>query len=143
MLSVFESALLDRHLRGCASCSAFSVGAEAQAGLLRAAPLEELERRVVIPVSPMRRMGRGAVGAVGASLAAAAAAAVFIFSGVGSTSNGPALTSAHAGAPVMVSFAASPSPASAKAVEVPRLRVQPASIADGPVHGYFNVPVVE
>jgi len=140
MLSVFESALLDRHLRGCASCKAFAVSVEAQAALLRAAPLAELERRVVIPASPARRIGRTAVGVLSASLAAAAAAAVFIFSGAGSTTNGPSTLTAARGAPVMVTFAASPSPASAT-VEVPRLRVQPASIADGPVHGIFNEPV--
>ena len=140
MLSVFESALLDRHLRGCASCSAFAVSAEAQAALLRAAPLEVLERRVVIPASPVRRIGRAAAGVLSASVAAAAAVAVFMFSGAGSTGNGPSLAAARSGAPVMVTFAASPSPASAT-VEVPRLRVQPASIADGPVHGYFNEPV--
>jgi hypothetical protein len=36
----------------------------------------------------------------------------------------------------MVVFPAEPS--TNVNVEVPRLRMQPASIADGPVHGYFS-----
>ena len=44
------------------------------------------------------------------------------------------------GAPVMVVVAARPSMANVNVV-VPRLRMQPASIADGPLHGYFSEPV--
>jgi hypothetical protein len=138
MLSVFESALLERHLRGCASCRAFAVGAEAQAALLRAAPLELLETQVVLPV-PARRIGRGAVGTLVATLGAAAAAVVLVFPSTGPTTKGHAVVSAARGAPVMMVFAASPS-ATSTSVEVPRLRMQPASIADGPVHGLFNAP---
>ena len=43
------------------------------------------------------------------------------------------------GAPVMVVVAASPSLGVHETV--PRLTMQPASVADGPVHGLFNTPV--
>jgi len=137
MLSMFESALLERHLRGCESCRAFAVSAEAQVALLRSAPLERLERPVELP-APARRIGRGAVGALAATLAAAAAAAAVVFSS-GGPANGPVL-SATRGAPVVISYPARPSISSTAQVEVPRLRLQPASIADGPVHGLFNDP---
>jgi anti-sigma factor RsiW len=138
MLSMFESALLERHLRGCASCRAFAVSADAQAALLRGAPLERLERPVELP-APVRRIGRGAVGTLAATLTAAAAAVAVVFSS-GGPANGPTLSAAR-GAPVMISYPARPSISSSNKIEVPRLRLQPASIADGPVHGLFNDPV--
>ena len=137
MLSMFESALLERHLRGCESCRAFAVSAEAQVSLLRSAPLERLERPVELP-APARRIGRGAVGTLAATLTAAAAAVAVVFFS-GGPANGPALTAAR-GAPVLISYAARPSISSTAQVEVPRLRLQPASIADGPVHGLFDEP---
>jgi hypothetical protein len=133
MLSAFESALLDRHLRGCADCRAFAAGAEAQTSLLRAAVLERPTRPVTIPAASARSVPRGVAGALSACLVAAAAAAVLVWPGA--HSGQPALTAAK-GAPVLVTFPAEPS-VNAN-VEVPRLRMQPASIADGPVHGYFS-----
>jgi hypothetical protein len=63
-----------------------------------------------------------------------------VFPGTGPTTKGQAVVSAARGAaPVMMVFAASPS-ATSTSVEVPRLRMQPASIADGPVHGLFSAP---
>ena len=44
MLSAFESALLDRHLRGCPSCRSFAIDAEEQTRLLRSALLEQPTR---------------------------------------------------------------------------------------------------
>jgi hypothetical protein len=43
------------------------------------------------------------------------------------------------GAPVLVVVAARPSVSTDETV--PRLQMQPASVADGPVHGLFNTPV--
>jgi predicted anti-sigma-YlaC factor YlaD len=49
VLSLFESALLERHLRKCADCSDFSAVAAAQTQLLRSAELEQPLRPVAIP----------------------------------------------------------------------------------------------
>ena len=75
VLSLFESALLDRHLRRCADCRAFAAGAAAQTQLLRTAELEQPLRPVALPAGrrrPVRRVAAGALTAV-ASVAAAAA----------------------------------------------------------------------
>jgi hypothetical protein len=133
MLSAFESALLDRHLRGCAACRAFAVSAEAQTRLLRGALLERPTRAVSIPAAPAGTIPRSIAGALSACLVAVAAAAVFVWPAAHS---GPPTLRAERGAPVMVVFPAEPSRNAN--VEVPRLKLQPASIADGPVHGYFS-----
>ena len=60
----------------------------------------------------------------------------------GAKNTGAALSaSSHVetGAPVMVVVAANPSIGANETV--PRLQMQPASVADGPVHGLFNTPV--
>ena len=76
-----------------------------------------------------------------ACLVAAAAAAVLVWPGARTGSSGRAVGfSGRVGAPVLVVSPAEPSTANAS-VEVPRLKLQPASIADGPVHGYFSTPV--
>jgi predicted anti-sigma-YlaC factor YlaD len=137
MLSAFESALLDRHLRGCAECRSFAVGTGSLTELLRDAPLEQPERTVQIPHAPAHAIPRSVGGVLSACLVAAAAAAVLVWPGA---KPGEPTFSARAGAPVMVVFPAKPSMTNAN-VEVPRLRMQPASIADGPVHGYFSEPV--
>lgn len=140
MLSSFESALLDRHLRGCPSCSAFAVGATEQTRLLRDAVLEVPTRRPVsVPSVPAHAIRRSAAGAVSTCLVAAAAAIVLVWPGAGSQLN-HAGQSLGVGAAVMVVVAAEPSVGNANVV-VPRLRLQPASIADGSVHGYFSAPV--
>ena len=137
MLSAFESALLDRHLRGCVECRSFAAGAGSLTELLRDAPLEQPERPVQIPRTPAHAIPRSVGGVLSACLVAAAAAAVLVWPAAKPSQ--PTL-SAGAGAPVMVVFPAKPSMTNAN-VEVPRLRMQPASIADGPVHGYFSEPV--
>jgi predicted anti-sigma-YlaC factor YlaD len=142
MLSTFEAALLDRHLRRCAECRRFAASAAAQTQLLRAAELELPERPVAIPSRGTRQqIRRGAVGALSA-VAAAAAAALVVFSSSTESNAGrgeSALTASRTGRTVLVVYAARLSPSSR--IDVPRLRVQPASIADGPVHGYFSTPV--
>jgi hypothetical protein len=76
-----------------------------------------------------------------ACLVAAAAAAVLVWPGARTGSSGQAEGfSGRIGAPVLVTYSADPSSANSS-IEVPRLKLQPASIADGPVHGYFSTPV--
>jgi len=142
MLSTFESALLDRQLRGCADCRSFAEDANAQTQLLRAAVLERPSRPVLLPSKHEERIGpRRLTGVLSACLVVAAAAAVLVWPGSRQAQSGQGLRSAaRVGAPVMMVFAAEPTVAN-KSIEVPRLRMQPASIADGPVHGYFGSPV--
>jgi predicted anti-sigma-YlaC factor YlaD len=136
MLSTFEAALLDRHLDRCESCRGFDAGLAEQTRILRGRLLEPPAHPVVIPAPARRRVARAAVGAAGSLVAAAAAAAVLVLPGSGDE-NGRHSARAT-GSPVLVAFAATPTP-SAK-VDVPRLKLQPASIADGPVHGEYNTP---
>ena len=140
VLSLFESALLDRHLRRCVDCRAFAASAAAQTQLLRGAVLEQPVRPVVVP-APRRRPARRVAAGGLTAFAATAAAAVLVLSG-----NKPAETSAVLpqpaveGAPVLVVVAANASFDSKDTV--PRLKMRPASVADGPVHGLFSTPVV-
>jgi predicted anti-sigma-YlaC factor YlaD len=140
MLSVFESALLDRHLRRCAGCRDFADATATHTELLRGALPEEPSRRVAVPTSSARRRRRTAVGA---ALVAAVSAVAAVFTLVPGTHRSTHATrvSARDTAPALVVFPAKPTPGSR--IEVPRLRVQPASIADGPVRGaYFTRPSV-
>jgi hypothetical protein len=141
VLSLFESALLDRHVRRCADCREFAAGAAAQTQLLRSAALEQPLRPVAIPVGRRRHVRRVAAGALTAVASVAAAAAVTLSPG-GPQSRTSALSASPAietGAPVLVVVAANPSLGVHETV--PRLTMQPASVADGPVHGLFNTPV--
>jgi predicted anti-sigma-YlaC factor YlaD len=139
VLSLFESALLDRHLRRCADCRDFAAGAAALTQLLRAAELEQPLRPVAIPAGRrhVRRVAAGALTAV----ASVAAAAVVTLSPSGHSTKGSVSASSQVetGAPVLVVVAAHPTPDARETV--PRLTMQPASVADGPVHGLFNTPV--
>jgi predicted anti-sigma-YlaC factor YlaD len=137
MLSSFELALLERHLRGCSSCQAFAVAATQQTQLLRGALLEEPTRPVQIPV-PSRAIRRSAAGALSACLVAATAAVVLVWPGT--RPNPVTVQPQRVGAAVMMVEPAEPSVANANVV-VPRLRLRPASIADGPVHGYFSAQI--
>jgi hypothetical protein len=139
MLSSFEAALLDRHLRGCASCGSFAVAAAQQTALLRAAELEVPARRVVVPAAAPRIQRRRVVAAMALSACVASLAAALMFVPGGQQTTGALRTTAARGAPMLVSYAATPS-LSTPSVEVPRLSVQPASYADGPVRGIFSVP---
>lgn len=68
-LSRIEFALVERHLAGCADCSAFAADVKAFTKALRAAPLEPLAEPIVLP-----RRTRVSFGSV--QVAAAAAVAV-------------------------------------------------------------------
>lgn len=71
-LSRFEAALAERHVRECAACTSFRADVRAVAAALRAAPLEQLPRPVV--VTARRRVSFG--GSVQAAAAAVAVAVV-------------------------------------------------------------------
>jgi anti-sigma factor RsiW len=77
-LSQLESALLDAHLRDCATCSAFAARIAAATVAVREAGLLQLPHPVLVPVR-RRRAHRGVAGAVvaAAMIAATAAGAVF------------------------------------------------------------------
>jgi predicted anti-sigma-YlaC factor YlaD len=137
MLSTFEAALLDRHLRRCPSCRAFAASVACQTQLLRGAELEQPLRPVTVPARPVHPVRRGLPGLVSACVVAAAAALV-LFTPVGrhhSTDTAAKIV----GAPVLVSHGVNPTLASSY-VDVPRLELRPASIADGPVRGHFSLP---
>jgi anti-sigma factor RsiW len=136
-LSTFETALLDRHLRRCPACRAFAAAATIQTQLLRSAPLEEPLRGVTLPERSSRPVRRGAAGALGALVAAAAAAAV-LFSPSSPTPSATSAAARASNAPQLFVFAARPNPTAN--VDVPRLRYEPASIADGPTHGIYSLP---
>jgi hypothetical protein len=140
VLSLFESALLDRHLRRCADCGDFAVAAAAQTELLRSAELERPLQPVAIPAGrrPVRRVAMGALTAA-ASVAAAAAVALVPGGPQNQLSASRASAATETGAPVLVVVAAKPSVGADETV--PRLQMQPANVADGPVHGLFNTPV--
>jgi hypothetical protein len=86
----------------------------------------------------VRAAAAGAVTAV----AAVAAAAVVVLTPAGKHAQTSALRAAKVqeGAPVLVVVAANPTLAAKDTV--PRLKMTAASVADGPVHGLFNTPVV-
>ena len=95
---------------------------------------------MLVPAAPEQGIPRRAAGVLSACLVAAAAATVLVWPGARTTNSGQAeRASVHTGAPVMVMVPAQPM-ANVNVV-VPRLRMQPASIADGPLHGYFSQPV--
>jgi predicted anti-sigma-YlaC factor YlaD len=139
-VSLFESALLDRHLRRCADCREFAADAAGLTQLLRAAELEQPLRPVVVPAGRRRGVRRVAAGALTAAASIAAAAAMTLSSGNEVTKGVASATPQfETGAPVPVVVAAHPTPSDRDTV--PRLTMQPASVADGPVHGLFNTPV--
>ena len=140
-LSTFEAVLLERHLRRCPDCSAFAGAVTAQTSLLRAAELEEPSGHVVLPASRKRPLRRAA-GSVLTVAAAVAAAAVFPVTPNGQhpeSSATRATPQASTEQRVLVTVAAHPTPGMNEAV--PRLELQPATFADGPVHGLFSTPV--
>jgi len=138
-LSLFESALLDRHLRRCADCLDFAAAAAAQTQLLRSAALEQPLRPVAVPAGRRRPARRVALGALTAAASVAAAAVTLTPGGPSRQAAVSASAQVETGAPVMVVVAAHPTPGGRETV--PRLTMQPANVADGPVHGLFNTPV--
>lgn len=112
-----------------------------QTQLLRGALLERPLHPIALPSRPRRAVRRNTAGALGACLAAAAAALLVLTPAtqpVSSALQGTARQSATV-APALVVFAANPTPASN--IEVPRLKVEPATVLDGPARGRFSLPI--
>ncbi|HEY6962839.1 MAG TPA: zf-HC2 domain-containing protein [Gaiellaceae bacterium] len=140
MLSSFEAALLERHLRRCAPCRAFAASAEMQTQLLRGAELEQPLHPVVVPSRRRPAARRGVAGSLAAVAAAGVAALVALSpTGPAGQAGGRGATAARGAAPELAVFSAQPTPSTR--VDVPRIRAVPANFADGPVHGLFRIPV--
>jgi predicted anti-sigma-YlaC factor YlaD len=146
MLSRFEVALLDRHLRRCEPCRTFAAVTAAQTELLRNAPLERPETTAAVffldAAGARHRRRRHLLGAVGA-VAAAASAAAFVLTPAGGGPGAATQQSAAgsgSGAPLLAVFAEQPT--AAATFDVPRLRVVSPSSADGAVRGYYGVPAI-
>ena len=136
MLSTFEAALLARHLDRCASCRAFSGAVTAGTELLRTADLEHPSQPVVVQPAASSRFRRRAAGVAGA-VAVAAMAALMAFTPTG-TQREAGTTGVRT--PLLEVVPAKPS--AEATFEVPRLRVVSPTMADGPVRGYYGLPVV-
>ena len=136
MLSTFEAALLARHLDRCAECRAFSVAVTAETELLRTASLEHPSEPVVVQPAVGMRIRRRAAGVAGAA-AVAAVAALMTLTPTGTQRS--ADTAAKIKTPLLEVVPAKPS--AEATFEVPRLRVVSPASADGPVRGYYGLPV--
>lgn len=141
MLSRFEYLLSERHIRRCAACSRFAAAVTHQTELLRRAPLEEHRSAAaaLLHGRPQRRR-RGAAAIAGAIAATAVAAFLALAPSAGQRSDPTAAAAAAGQGPLLMVFAAQPSP-NAK-FDVGRLRVVSPASADGPVHGYYGRPVL-
>jgi len=137
MLSTFETALLDRHLVRCGPCRAFATAVRAQTTALRSAELDVPAVPVVVAAAARGHVGRRVGGAV-AALAVAASAALIVLAPAAERHETPATQATK------LLFKVVPERPNAEATfEVPRLKaVSPAS-ADGPVRGYYGLPVAE
>ena len=135
MLSTFETALLERHLSRCPTCHAFAAVVTAQTQQLREAVLEQLPRPIAVaPANGMSRRRR-VNGLVGAVAVAAAAALVALTTTAGHRAG----TNSASAKPL---FAVVPAqPTAGATFDVPRLRVVSPASADGPVRGYYGLPV--
>lgn len=136
MLSRFERALLERHLRSCASCNAFAADVREQTAQLRAAPLEAPPVLADIAPPRVRTVRRRAAGFASA-VAVAGLAALVSFTPAGEQQK----TAVAHGSPNSALLAVVPAqPTASLTIEVPRLRLVSAASADGPVRGYYGVP---
>jgi Putative zinc-finger len=88
-LSELEDALLEQHLEGCASCSAFAVGLAATTEAVRAVPLERPEVSYPRFERPVIRLPVGRRVAI-VAVAAAAALGAFVGSSLQKPSPAPA-----------------------------------------------------
>ena len=136
MLSTFERALLQRHLRKCASCQAFAADVTAQTEQLRAAPLAEAPQFAGVAPARSRLLRRRASGLAGA-VAVGLVAALVSFTPAGDRQT----TDAAVRTPNSQLLKVVPeAPSATSTVEIPRLRLVSASSADGAVRGYYGVP---
>jgi predicted anti-sigma-YlaC factor YlaD len=136
MLSRFERALLERHLRSCASCRAFAAEVRAQTARLRAAPLEVPPAFADIVPPRVRTLRHRAAGLAGA-VAVAAMAALMALTPAGDQHHAVvANTSPNSELLAVVPEA----PTANASFQVGRLRLVSAASADGAVRGYYGVP---
>jgi predicted anti-sigma-YlaC factor YlaD len=136
MLSRFERALLERHLRSCASCRRFSADVRDQTARLRGAPLLPAPTMAaIVPPSPRARRRRAA-GFAGAVLAAAAAALVTLTPNVQRHETTAAETTPNTSLLAVVAEA----PSVTAPFDVGRLRLVSPASADGAIRGYYGVP---
>jgi anti-sigma factor RsiW len=131
MLSTFESRLLDRHLRSCASCRAFAADVVAETGLLRIAPLERLEQPVELTLPARRQPVRAAAVTLAGALAAVAAAFALVGPQPGSHASSLHLSGPRARVLVDVASSVEPLPANEPAG---------AHVNVGAVRGVFSLP---
>jgi predicted anti-sigma-YlaC factor YlaD len=94
-LSLFESALLERHLRNCPSCRAFAADVVDETRLLRAAPLELPEHRLELALPVRRQPIRAVAVTLAGAVAAAAAALVLVAPGGAPSESASRLTGPH------------------------------------------------
>lgn len=135
MLSRFERALLERHLRSCASCNAFAADVREQTAQLRAAPLEAPPVLADIPAPRVRTVRRRAAGLASAVAVASLAALVSL------TPAGEQQKTAATHTPNSALLAVVPAaPTANESFQIGRLRLVSAASADGPVRGYYGVP---
>jgi hypothetical protein len=85
-LSELERALLRAHMLRCGGCRAFASDIESATALVRAAPLERLQRPVTIPT---RRVFAGGMRRLSAVAAAAAVVAVVALTGLSQSGQEP------------------------------------------------------
>ncbi len=135
-LSELESAMLDRHLAGCAECRRFDADVAASTARLRAAPLETPVARFGLPARS-RRGRLVALQGVG-TMAAALAAALTLVSG-GSRPTPPAEGGAAPSGPALAVAAAPRSPDNTLGVhQAPVVRTLVHS-DDTAIHGAFGL----
>jgi predicted anti-sigma-YlaC factor YlaD len=137
MLSRFERALLERHLRSCEPCRRFSADVRAQTHRLRAAPLVPAPALAgIVPPRPRVRRRRVA-GFAGAVLAATTAALVTLTPAVQRQET----TAAAETTPNTSLLAVVAEPPSVNVpFDVGRLRLVSPASADGAIRGYYGVP---
>jgi predicted anti-sigma-YlaC factor YlaD len=136
MLSRFERALLERHLRSCEPCRRFSADVREQTARLRAAPLLPAPVLAgIVPTSPRVRRRRAA-GFAGAVLAAATAALVTLAPAVQRHDTTASETTPNTS---LLAVVAEP-PSVTVPFDVGRLRLVSPASADGAIRGYYGVP---
>ena len=136
MLSTFERALLQRHLRKCASCQAFAIDVTAHTKQLRAAPLAPAPRFADVAPARSRLLRRRATGLAGAVAVGLVAALVSLTPAGDRQTNAAAVRTPNSELLKVVPEA----PSANSTFDVPRLRLVSASSADGAVRGYYGVP---
>jgi predicted anti-sigma-YlaC factor YlaD len=134
LLSRFERALLERHLRSCASCRAFAGEVSEQTRQLRAAPLEAPPLLANVAHRRARTLRRRTAG-FAAAVAVAAIGALISLAPAGDQQ----ATAAHTpNSELLAIVPEAPTPNAT--FDVGRLHLVSAANADGAVRGYYGMP---